>query len=174
MFETFPKVIWGQSQVAVELHDEIPAIAAKGTVAVIEGFHYSAAGLAEASVHSVYDADPWQLSCMPIDNFTRPVGGTVVDDYPFRRLYRLALDGSDGRFDEPFLIAYWRNDYVLRHFFHGNEVVAGLVKSTQASRWIVASALETGTAIARLSRNLIARENVRAYCNRILSLANHP
>src|ERR1035441_9080116 len=35
MFETFPKVIWGQSQVAVELHDEIPAIAAKGTVAVI-------------------------------------------------------------------------------------------------------------------------------------------
>src|SRR5713226_9546197 len=82
MSETFLKVIWGQRQVAVELHDEIPAIAAKGTVAVIEGFHHSAAGLTKTSVHSVYDADPWQLSCMPIDNFTRPVGGTVVDDYP--------------------------------------------------------------------------------------------
>ena len=84
-------------------------------VAVIKGFHHSAAGLAKASVRPVNDADPGQLSGIAIDNFARPVGGTIVDDYPLRRRHGLALDGSDGCFDKLLFIAYWRNNYVSRH-----------------------------------------------------------
>jgi hypothetical protein len=115
MFETFFKIILRQSQVAIEFDDEIPGVAPKRMVTVIEGFHYTATSLSETSIHSVYDSDPWQPTCTAVDNFTRPVGGAIVYNNPFRRLDSLALDGSDGRFDKLLFIAYWGNDYVSRH-----------------------------------------------------------
>src|SRR5580704_12304573 len=116
MFKTPFKIIPRQAQISVELHNEIPVTALEGLIAVIERFHYSPTRLSETSVHPMNDADPWQLRCVAIDDFTRTVRGAIVNDYPLRRLHSLSLYGSDSRLDKLLFVAYRCNDYVSRHW----------------------------------------------------------
>lgn len=115
MFEAPLKVLRGETEISIEFHDEFPVVTPEGVVPVIKRFHDTATGFPESPVRSVYDADEWEPSCVLIDDLARSVSRAVIDNYPFRRLYGLSKNGSDGRFEVLFLVAHWRDDYITRH-----------------------------------------------------------
>src|SRR3984957_3735746 len=130
MSKAFFKVVGGQSQVAVKLHNEVPVFRLKCVVAVIEGFDDSTARFSKPAVRPVYNADPRHLSRVPIDNFAGPFSGPAVDDDPFHRRYRLAPNGNDRRLDELLLVAYRRNNYVSCHFCCAAQTISALRRTS--------------------------------------------
>ena len=57
-------------------------------------------------------ADPRVFPRILVNDGARPIGGTIIDDNPFRWTNTLCRDGFDGSADEFLLIAYWRDNAV--------------------------------------------------------------
>src|SRR5208282_2662369 len=118
VFKTFLKVIRGQSQIAVKLHDELPVIMAECTVTIIKCFYDAAAGLAESPIRPVDHANPWKLGRVLIEDVAGSVARTVVNNDPLRGRDRLGRDGSDSCFDMPLFVTYRSDDYILNVMNH--------------------------------------------------------
>src|SRR5580693_2212553 len=170
MFETIFKIIPRQSQVPVELHDEIPIIALDRMVAVVECFHHSAARLAEPSVPSVHDADPWQQSGAVIENFARPVGGTVVHDYPLRWRDRLRGDTSDRFFDVFLFITYRSDDYIFNVLNHDFDCCNALVARMVCVRYPTCLYNTLPAAARKLSGTCAKRYLTMGACVAVLAI----
>src|ERR1022692_1827858 len=112
LIETLLEIVGLESQVAIQLDDELPISASHHGVPVIEGIHDPAPGFPETSILAVYGPDPRIAAGIIVDDLPGVVLRAIINDDPFRRADRLGGYALDRRSQMRFLVANRSDDYI--------------------------------------------------------------
>src|SRR4029077_18552751 len=142
LFEAFLEIVWRQIKIAVQLDDEVPIVGLQLRKTLIEGPDDATARLPKSAVGKMQYMNPVKLRSTSIQNFSRFITRSVVDNDPLRRGHGLRHNRTNCLFDIFFLIARRRNDHILHARSAGSKFGSGVLRYLRSQDDHLVSSLE--------------------------------